>query len=105
MSDVKRWLLGQPVEWLKACAENEGGRAVLALQGYGSIETAGYFAREAARYAIALLDGGGAEPLFYYRWERGASLRQGAIVRWTGPGARDFVTLVGPRMVGRKAVR
>jgi hypothetical protein len=41
-------------EYLKACAENEGGRAALCMVGYGNPDTAAYFAREAARYARLL---------------------------------------------------
>ena len=45
--------------WLRTCAENEGGRARLAIDGYGNTHTAYYFAREAARYALAYLKGTG----------------------------------------------
>lgn len=42
-------------EYLRRCAENEGGRARLCIEGYGSADTAYYFARSAARYARLLL--------------------------------------------------
>lgn len=44
-------------EYLRNCAENEGGRAILAIQGYANSDTAAYFAREAAHYARLMLDG------------------------------------------------
>lgn len=47
------------VEYLKRCAEGEGGRARLCMEGYGDPATAAYFAREAARYATLLLDAEG----------------------------------------------
>jgi hypothetical protein len=53
---AQQWLEAQPTEWLKACAENEGGRARLGIEGYSGVGTVYYFAREAARYAAALLD-------------------------------------------------
>jgi hypothetical protein len=40
---------------LRACAEGEGGRAALAVQGYANAHTAYYFAKEAAHYARLLL--------------------------------------------------
>jgi hypothetical protein len=49
-------------EHLRRCAEGEGGRAVLAVQGYANAATAAYFATEAIHYAreyveaIAALD-------------------------------------------------
>jgi RecJ-like exonuclease len=45
--------------YLLRCAEGEGGRAVLAVQGYGNANTAAYFAREAAHYGRLLLDARG----------------------------------------------
>jgi pimeloyl-ACP methyl ester carboxylesterase len=40
----------------RICAENEGGRSILAINGYGNANTAAYFAREAAHYARLVLD-------------------------------------------------
>lgn len=37
--------------YLLRCAENEGGRAELAMRGYADEHTAYYFAREAAHWA------------------------------------------------------
>lgn len=56
MGAQQQWLRAQPIEWLQTCAREEGGRAILAINGYASSETAMYFAREAARYAAAYLD-------------------------------------------------
>ncbi len=47
--------------YLQRCAEGEGGRAALAMQGYGNAHTAAYFAREAAHYARLLLEAQGSE--------------------------------------------
>lgn len=43
------------VKYLTACAEGEGGRARLCMDGREKPDTAYYFAREAARYAAELL--------------------------------------------------
>lgn len=43
-------------DYLLRCAEGEGGRAILAIQGYANAHTAAYFAREAAHYARLYLD-------------------------------------------------
>lgn len=53
---IEQWLRDQPSTWLLACAENEGGRAILCIRGRDKLWTVEYFAREAARYANALLD-------------------------------------------------
>lgn len=42
-------------DYLQRCAEGEGGRACLAVQGYADSATAYYFAREAAHYARLIL--------------------------------------------------
>jgi hypothetical protein len=44
------------IEQLTQCAENEGGRARLAIAGYAGPDTAYYFARSAAHYARQLLN-------------------------------------------------
>lgn len=38
-------------EYYRLCAEHEAGRALLAIAGYASADTAAYFARSAMRYA------------------------------------------------------
>jgi hypothetical protein len=52
----RMWLRLQPSDWLLACAENEGGRAALCMQGYANEETAFYFAEQAGRYANAWME-------------------------------------------------
>lgn len=54
--DVDAIAAAAVLEHLRRCAEGEGGRARLAIEGYANADTAGYFAREAARYGAAALE-------------------------------------------------
>lgn len=51
---------GAPSEclvYLRRCAEGEGGRARLAMEGYADAETAAYFARQAGHFGRLYLAG------------------------------------------------
>lgn len=54
-NDYRHWLASVSDGYLLRCAEGEGDRARLAIDGYASAETAVYFAREAARYANEII--------------------------------------------------
>jgi hypothetical protein len=75
-----------PVNYYTRCAEGEGGRARLAIEGYGHADTAAYFAREAAHYAGVLLTWeaeGEEEPVQGYRPE-------GAVMYDGTPGSASW---------------